>query len=148
MQVDPPVPRDAECSRRNQPAVSHDRRDIRAGSGNPGHGVFVDPGSVNNLDPELGGPGGHRRRSEHALPSDWRVRPGKDRDNVESCFNERVEGRDGDGGGSREEDPHPLVPAAPPPKLDPEAAPPKLEPPKLEPTVLARFAVVCSVMES
>jgi hypothetical protein len=57
---------------------------------------------VDHLDPELSCPRGYRRRSKHALPADGRIRPGKDSDDVEACFDERIKGRYGDGGGSRE----------------------------------------------
>jgi hypothetical protein len=98
---------------------------------------------VDDLNAKLGGTGGYRRGRQHSLAADRRVRPGQDCNYLETCFNERIQGRNSDGGGPREKDPHPLAPTAPAPKLDPEAAPPKLEP-----TVLARFAVVRSVTES
>ena len=75
------------------------------------------------------------RRRQHAFAAQRRVRAGQDGDDVEAGVDQGVQRRHGDGRGSREKDPHWVVP--------------KVEPaPKLEPTVLARFDVVCSVMAS
>ncbi len=138
VQVDPAVPGQLEGRARNQPAVGDDGGHVGRGSRDPGGHRGVDLGGVDDLDAELRGPDGHRRRREHALAAQRGVRPGQDSDDVEAGCDEGVQRGHGDGRGSREEDPH-----WPVPKAVHQPAPPKLEP-----TVLARFAVVCSVMAS
>ena len=94
------------------------------------------------VDAQFRGPGGNGRRRQHAFASQRRVRAGEDGDDVETGRDERVQGRHCHSRRPCEENPHWAFPKEP--KL-PEPAVPE---PKLVPTVLARFAVVCSVMES
>ena len=89
---------------------------------------------MDDLDPEFGGAGGHGRRRQDPLAAQRRVRAGEDGDDVEPGVDQGVQRRHGDGRGTREENPHGLIP--------------KLDPPKLVPTVFARFVVVFSVMAS
>ena len=89
---------------------------------------------MDDLDAELGGAGRHGRRRQDPLTPQRGVRAGEDGHDVEPGVNQGVQRRHGDGRGSREKNPHGLIP--------------KLDPPKLVPTVLARFVVVFSVMAS
>ncbi|CAH0327348.1 hypothetical protein SRABI128_06014 [Microbacterium sp. Bi128] len=134
VQVHPAVAGDSESRRGNQPAIGHDRRDVRCCGGNAGGDPGIDFGGVDDLNAELGGPGGHGRRRQDAFASQRCVRAGEDSDDVEPGGNKGVERRHRDSGGPGEENPHGVIP--------------KLDPPKLVPTLFARLVVVCSVMAS
>lgn len=129
MQVDPAVLRDGQGGLGDNPAVGDDRRDIRLEGGDARGGFSVHLACVDELNAELCGTGGDRRRRQDPLAAGGRIRSGQDGDDVESGVEQRVKGRNSDRRGAGEEDPHSAVP-----KL-----------PKLEPTVVARLLVVCSV---
>ena len=93
-------------------------------------------------DAQFRGTGCNGRRRQHAFASERRVRAGEDGDDVEPCRDEGIQGRHGHGRRPGEENPHWELPK------EPKLPGPALPEPKLVPTVLARFAVVCSVMES
>ena len=145
MQVDPAMRGNIQGGARNQSAIGHDGGHVRLGCGDlRRHGV-VNAGGVDDVDAQLGGAGGNGRRRQHPFAPNRRVRTGQDRNDVKAGLDQGVQGRDGDGGSAGKKYPHAV---APPPKLDPPEPAPKLAPPKLDPTVLARFAVVRSVMAS
>ena len=102
--------------------------------------VGVHLGGVDDFDAQFGGAGGNGRRRQHAFASNRRVRPGQDGNDVKAGLDQCVKGRYGDSRGSGEEDPH-----SPAPKL---AACQSCRRRNWSPTVLARFAVVRSVMAS
>ena len=93
-------------------------------------------------DAQFRGTGSNGRRRQDAFASERRVRAGEDGDDVEPGRDEGIQGRHGHGRRPGEENPHWELPK------EPKLPGPALPEPKLVPTVLARFAVVCSVMES
>ena len=121
VQVYPAVAGNSEGRAGNQAAVGDDRRDVRCGGGNAGGDPGIDFGGVDDLDAELGGPGGHGRRRQDAFASQRRVRAGEDSDDVEPGVDKGVQGRHGDGRGSREENPHGVSSEAGPAKARPDA---------------------------
>ncbi len=142
MQVDPAMAGNVQGHPWDEPAIGHNCCDVRGGSRYfCGHGV-VDFRGMDDLDAQFRGAGSHGRRRQHAFASERRVRPGQDCDNVKTRRHQRIQGGHSHGRCSGEKDPHWELPK------EPKLPEPALPEPKLVPTVLARFAMVCSVMES
>ncbi len=132
MQIDPPMRRNCQSCLRNNSTVGNNGGDIRGKLRDPGGGIRIDLGRTDDVDTQLQCPRRDGRRRQHPLPAQGGVRSRQDSDDIESRLDQSVQRWDRDGGGSCEKDPH--------------SGAPKLPPPKLDPTLVARWDVVFSVM--
>src|SRR6266542_3209077 len=107
VQVDPAMARDRQRGLRHQRAVGHYRHAVRGEGAQPVEKRRLPrPDRGQHLDAALVGPGAHRRADQPPAAASGRVRPGQDRQQLVRRGRDRVQGRQGDGRRTGEDQPH------------------------------------------